>query len=64
MALYAYKAMTEEGRRVFGQLDAINLIDLEMRLKRMELDLVTGDPLNPSRASGRAKITRLELVNF
>ena len=64
MALYAYKAMTDEGRRVYGQLDAINLIDLEMRLKRMELDLVTGDPLNPGRMSGRAKITRLELVNF
>ena len=64
MALYAYKAMTDEGRRVYGQLDAINLIDLEMRLKRMELDLVTGDPLNPGRMSGRTKITRLELVNF
>ena len=64
MALYAYKAMTDEGRRVYGQLDAINLIDLEMRLKRMELDLVTGDPLNPGRMTGRTKITRLELVNF
>ena len=64
MALYAYKAMTEEGRRVYGQLDAINLIDLEMRLKRMELDLVTGDPLSPGRMGGRTKVTRLELVNF
>src|SRR4051812_24990190 len=64
MALYAYKAMTDEGRRVFGRLDAINLIDLEMRLKRMDLDLVTGDPLNPARTGGRTKVTRIELVNF
>ena len=64
MALYAYNAMANDGRRVVGKLDAINLIDLEMRLKRMELDLVTGNQLNPSRLGGRAKITRLELVNF
>ena len=32
MALYSYKAITNEGRTVMGRLDAINLIDLEMRL--------------------------------
>ncbi len=64
MALYAYKAMADDGRRVFGRLDAINLIDLELRLKRMELDLVTGEPLKPGRLGGRTKVTRIELVNF
>lgn len=64
MALYAYKAMADDGRRVVGKLDAINLIDLEMRLKRMELDLVTGNQITPGRLGSRSKITRLELVNF
>ena len=39
---FDYKAVSTEGRMIHGRLDAINLIDLEMRLKRMELDLVTG----------------------
>jgi type IV pilus assembly protein PilC len=30
---------------VLGRLDAINLIDLEMRLKRMDLDFINGDPV-------------------
>ena len=31
---------------VFGRIDAINLVDLEMRLRRMELDLVSGEPVS------------------
>ena len=40
--LFDYKAVSVEGRMTYGRLDAINLVDLEMRLKRMNLDLVTG----------------------
>jgi type IV pilus assembly protein PilC len=29
---------------VLGRIDALNIVDLEMRLKRMELDLVNGEP--------------------
>ncbi len=47
-----------------GRLDAINLIDLEMRLKRMELDLVNGNPLQESGVMNRVNITRVELINF
>ena len=42
MSLFTYKAMNEGGRVVHGQLDAINLVDLEMRLKRMDLDFING----------------------
>ena len=43
--LFDYKAVSAEGRMTYGRLDALNLVDLEMRLKRMELDLVTGQPV-------------------
>ena len=39
--LFDYKAVSLDGRMVFGRIDAINAVDLEMRLKRMELDLVS-----------------------
>jgi type IV pilus assembly protein PilC len=49
---------------VFGRLEAINLIDLEMRLKRMELDFIKGDPIKQGGLLGRVTITRQELINF
>ena len=64
MALYAYKAMNTQGRMVFGRLEAINLIDLEMRLKRMELDFITGDPVKQGGLMNRGNITRKEMINF
>ena len=48
-----------------GQIEALNLIDLEMRLQRMGLDLVSG---GPTRRGGtllrKGKIKREELINF
>ncbi|KAF0166856.1 MAG: type IV pilus assembly protein PilC [Rhodocyclaceae bacterium] len=64
MALYAYKAMNDHGRMVTGRLEAINLIDLEMRLKRMDLDFINGDTLKQGGMMGRTRITRPELINF
>ena len=64
MALYAYKAMNSNGRTVTGRLEAINPIDLEMRLKRMELDFINGDTVKQGGMMNRAKITRQELINF
>ena len=62
--LFDYKAVSLEGRMVLGRLDAINTVDLEMRLKRMELDLVSGKPVEQRRWFGTAKIPRRELINF
>lgn len=64
MALYAYKAMNNQGRMVLGRLEAINMIDLEMRLKRMDLDFINGDPVKQGGLMNRGTITRQELINF
>ena len=64
MAIYRYKAMTAAGRTVFGRLDAVNMIDLEMRLKRMDLDFINGDPIKEGHGFARARISRVELINF
>ena len=64
MAMYTYKAMNNAGRTVLGRLDAINPIDLEMRLKRMDLDFINGEPIKESRLRMRAGIEKPELINF
>jgi type IV pilus assembly protein PilC len=64
MALFAYRAMDEEGRLETGKMDAINPVDLELRLKRLGLDLITFDPLKKSMLTARARITRRELITF
>jgi type IV pilus assembly protein PilC len=64
MALYAYKAMNDSGRVVFGRIDAINPIDLEMRLKRMGLDFINGSPVSQGGMLFGAKVPRRELINF
>jgi type IV pilus assembly protein PilC len=64
MALYNYKAVTDAGRTVQGRLDAINLLDLEMRLKRMELDFVNGSLITNNSLFNRTTITRAELITF
>jgi type II secretory pathway component PulF len=53
--LFDYKAVSAEGRMIYGRLDAINAVDLEMRLKRMELDLVTATPTGAQNAIWRAQ---------
>ena len=62
--LFDYKAVNAEGRMMFGRLDAINLIDLEMRLKRMELDLVSGTLVEHRALFGGSSVPRPELINF
>jgi type IV pilus assembly protein PilC len=64
MALFAYRAVDAEGRISSGSLDAANAIDLELRLKRLGLDLVTHDPVKRSTAARTRKVTRTELITF
>lgn len=63
MALFDYKAVAQDGRLVFGRLDALNIIDLEMRLRRMELDFISGKPIKTHGLLG-GKVSRTELINF
>src|SRR5258706_14884638 len=48
MALFAYRAVDAEGRISTGNLDASNAIDLELRLKRLGLDLLTFEAVRRS----------------
>lgn len=65
MPLFTYKAIDSIGKSVLGRVDAANLFDLEQRLSRMGLDLVTGAPTRQtSRIVGGGKITRQDLINF
>ncbi len=63
MPLHAYKAMDTGGKIVHGRMDALNLVDLEMRLRRMELDLINGTQVKPG-GFGGSKIGRRELIAF
>ncbi|MBU3735544.1 MAG: type II secretion system F family protein, partial [Methylobacterium sp.] len=40
MPKFRYKAVDQTGRPAHGQIDAVNDIDLELRLKHMGLDLI------------------------
>lgn len=65
MPLFSYKAVDANGRSVLGRVEAVNVFDLEQRLTRMGLDLVSGAPsAQRSRLIGGAKVGRQELVNF
>ena len=65
MPHYLYRAMDAGGALLPGNMDAANAVDLELRLQRMELDLidykVTRDKLL---LPGRRTITRPDLINF
>ena len=64
MPLYTYKAVNPDGRLVLGRIDAINLVDLELRLRRMELDLVSGEPLSNRSLLGGGGVPRREIIHF
>ena len=65
MPSYHYKAIDKKGSPTKGQLDAINEVDLEIRLARMELDLITFKVAHKSAAlSLRKKVSNLDLVMF
>jgi type IV pilus assembly protein PilC len=62
--LFDYKAVSAEGQMAYGRIDAINLVDLEMRLKRMNLDLINGSPVKHRALFGVKNVPRPELINF
>jgi len=64
MALYTYKAIDGRGKSVMGRVEAVNLFDLEQRLLRMELDLVSGAPSSSGIRFLGGRVTRQDLINF
>ena len=65
MPLFSYKAVDASGKNVLGRVEAVNLFDLEQRLARMGLDLVTGAPSKQrTRLIGGTRVSRQDLINF
>ena len=65
MPLFTYKAIDSHGKSVLGRVDALNLFDLEQRLVRMGLDLVSGAPSrSQTRLIGGGTVKRQDLINF
>ena len=65
MAAFQYKAVDRTGRQARGKLDATNEVDLELRLKKMGLDLIVSRAVRsqgPSLAGG--SVTRQDLITF
>jgi len=62
--LFKYRAIDEAGRRSVGRQEAANALDLEMRLKRMALELIDCSPARARPALIRRGIARPELINF
>lgn len=66
MATFHYKAVDAAGHPARGGLEATNEVDLELRLKRIGLDLVTCREVQQRKTlfGARARITRADLINF
>src|SRR5271170_7650719 len=65
MAAFRYKAVDKTGQTVRGTLDAVNEVDLELRLRRMGLDLVTCREINRSAGGfGGGRTSRRDLITF
>jgi type IV pilus assembly protein PilC len=64
MSVYTYKAVAPDGRRVQGRIDALNVVDLELRLRRMELDLINGEAVSNRRLFAAGGVPRREIIHF
>ena len=65
MPSFNYKAIDQTGRPAMGQIDALNEVDLETRLERMGLDLITFRPAKKSTSLFNSnKVSNQDLVMF
>ncbi|MHB1591106.1 MAG: type II secretion system F family protein [Sulfuricella sp.] len=65
MTQFVYQAMDADGKLLRGNMDASNLSDLELRLKRMELDLIDCKAVERRALAFRKRpIKRSDLINF
>ena len=64
MLTFQYNAIDKNGGSVRGKLAAVNEVDLELRLQRMGLDLITVRKVNEPMHLGRGSITRQDLITF
>jgi len=65
MPSFSYKAVDKLGHPAIGQIDAVNEVDLEIRLERMGLDLITYRPAAKSaNLFNSSRVSNQDLVMF
>lgn len=64
MPRHSYRAALASGHIQRGELDALNLADLEARLARLGLTLINGEPVRHRRPLWRPRVARGELAHF
>jgi type IV pilus assembly protein PilC len=65
MAIFVYQSMDVDGKMVRGNMEAVNVSDLDLRLKHMGLDLIDCQSARQQgRAFGQRAIKRQDLINF
>ncbi len=65
MPSFQYKAIDRDGRKTRGRLDAYNEVDLELRLRKMGLDLITLRVMaRNAPAVSSSSISRQDLITF
>lgn len=64
MPSFQYKAIDQAGQTATGRIDAVNDVDLELRLKRMGLDLVNFRQVRSGSSVVAGSVNRKDLINF
>ena len=64
MASFSYRAIDEAGQMMSGSIDATNSVDLELRLRRLGLDLITFESIKKSTLMRSSKVSRKDLITF
>jgi len=65
LATFDYRAVDQTGFQAKGQIDALNEADLEIRLEKMGLDLITFKETDRARSSfAKNKVNNRDLVMF
>ncbi len=64
MPTFQYKAMDRTGRSARGNLDAMNDVDLELRLRRMGLDMINFRAIEPRSRQAQGSVKRQDVINL
>ena len=64
MPVMQYKAMDERGKVAFGRMEAVNEADLEVRLRRMGLDLINFTAAKTKSTGVGRRVPRREIIGF
>ncbi len=64
MPVMQYKAMDERGKVALGRMEAVNEADLEMRLRRMGLDLINFSAARTKSGGVGHRVPRREVISF